>query len=133
MSLGIVFKGPEGIVLAADSRVTLNTEHRQSNALIPAYFDNATKLLKVNNHAYVAAVTDGLGAIGEREPRTAHSFMPEFENELGDKRLSVEEFTQKLSDFFLKQWNSLMPSGYTGPDISFLIGGYDEVTSRQVV
>ena len=126
MSLGIVFKGPEGIVLAADSRVTLNMLDRQSNAQIPAHFDNATKLLKVNKHDYVAAVTYGLGAIGVTEPRTAHSFMPEFENELGDDRLSVEDFAQKLSDFFLKQWNSLMPARSAAPDIVFLIGGYDD-------
>jgi len=126
MSLGIVFKGPEGIVLAADSRVTLNARNRQSNVLLPAYFDNATKLLKVNNHDYVAAVTYGVGAIGEQEPRTAHSFIPEFENELGDARLSVQEFAQRLSDFFLKQWTNLMPSANTGQDICFLIGGYDD-------
>ena len=29
MSLGIVFKGAEGIVLAADSRVTLNVTQRR--------------------------------------------------------------------------------------------------------
>ncbi len=49
MSLGMIFKGPEGIVLAADSRVTLNATIPNSNPLIqiPATFDYATKLLKV--------------------------------------------------------------------------------------
>ena len=126
MSLGIVFKGPEGIVLAADSRVTLNAHNRQNNTQIPAYFDNATKLLKANGHDYVAAVTYGLGAIGGQEARTPHSFMPELESELGETRLSVQEFAQRLSDFFLRQWINLMPKDYSGPDILFLIGGYDE-------
>jgi len=131
MSLGIVFKGPEGIVLAADSRVTLSAfrEHDGNKEIIPATFDNATKLLKVNGQDYVGAVTYGLGAIGIRQPRTAHSFMPEFEAHLKKKekpRLSVQEFAKELNAFFLSQWKSLMPEEFDGPSIIFLVGGYDE-------
>lgn len=135
MSLGIAFKGPEGIVLAADSRVTLNAEMRQPNGgrvVIPATFDNATKLLKVKGQRYVGAVTYGLGAIGQREPRTAHSFIPEFEEELklsledkDEKRVGVEAFAEKLSTFFRDQWSEMMPSTYQGPDMIFLVGGLD--------
>lgn len=130
MSLGIVFKGPEGIVLAADSRVTLNAEIRnaESKVLLPATFDNATKLLRVAKHDYVGAVTYGIGAIGLREPRTAHSFLPEFENALACEeniRLSVEAFAAKFGDFFLRQWLANMPEDYAGPDMTFLIGGFD--------
>ena len=90
MSLGIVFKGPEGIVLAADSRVTLTAQMPGQNMLLPATYDNATKLLRVNGQEFVGAVNFGLGAIGQQQPRTAHSFIPEFEEELkGDKRLGV--------------------------------------------
>jgi len=132
MSLGIAFKGPEGIVLAADSRVTINA-HKQisenSTLLMPATFDNATKLLKVNGHSYIGAVTYGLGAIGQGEPRTAHSFLPEFEIFLSEKkipRFSVEEFSKELSEFFMKQWDERMPKDYKGEPLIFLIGGYDE-------
>jgi hypothetical protein len=53
--------------------------------------------------------------------------LPEFEDELKESpRLPVEEFAEKLSSFFMKQWDSRMPKGYTGQDISFLVGGYDE-------
>lgn len=131
MSLGIVFKGPEGIVLAADSRVTLNAEiqNAEGRLLLPATFDNATKLLRVTGQEYVGAVTYGVGAIGIREPRTAHSFLPEFENELandGNNRLSVIDFAEKFSDFFKRQWDSNMPEDYSGPGMTFLVGGFDE-------
>ncbi len=63
MSLGIAFKGPEGIVLAADSRVTLTAQNAQTNTRLPAYFDNATKLLKVGGQEYVGAVTYGVGEV----------------------------------------------------------------------
>ena len=127
MSLAIAFKGPEGIVLAADSRVTLNAQ-LPPNVILPSTFDNATKLLKVTGQDFVGVVTYGLGAIGEREPRTAHSFMPEFEAELAQadlNRLGVDDFASRLSDFFMRQWSSTMPGSFRGPDMVFLIGGYD--------
>lgn len=141
MSLGIAFKGPEGIILAADSRVTLTAEIRPAQSkpsktqlpkmLLPATYDNATKLLRVSGQEYVGAVTYGLGALGQKTPRTAHSYIPEFEEELMKAqvgRLSVYDFAKKLSDFFMKQWQeSGMPQvqKYTGPDMIFLVGGYD--------
>jgi hypothetical protein len=44
----------------------------------------------------------------------------------GKRRLSVEGFASKLSDFFIKQWNNNMPKDYSGPDMIFLIGGFNE-------
>lgn len=133
MSLGIAFKGPEGIVLAADSRVTLNAQQSQPNGpaiLIPATFDNATKLLKVKGQDFVGAVTYGVGAIGGNEPRTAHSFLPEFEALIAEKRngerLKVEEFAHEFSDFFMSQWKRYATPVPPGLDMVFLVGGYDE-------
>ena len=126
MSLGIAFKGPEGIVLAADSRVTLTRQAPDSNLLVQAHYDNATKLLKVKDHDYVGAVTYGLGALGNKEPRTAHSYLPELETELpAQKRLSVEGFAAKLGDFFQRQWDAVnTPAG--AESMVFLVGGLDE-------
>lgn len=136
MSLGIAFKGAEGIVLAADSRVTLNAilnQPGQPPLAIPATFDNATKVLRVPGQKYVGAVTYGVGALGGMQPRTAHSFMPEFEATLShkyaqDHRLSVEQFAAELSAFFLGQWTSHQMPIPTPPgnDMVFLVGGYDQ-------
>ncbi len=135
MSLGIAFKGAEGIVLAADSRVTLTTVSQtpMGPVAIPSTFDNATKLLRVSGHKYVGAITYGLGAIGTTLPRTAHSFMPEFEAALfkkypKEKRISVELFATDLSEFFQRQWTdqkmSMTPA--PGTEMVFIVGGYDE-------
>src|SRR5450631_898848 len=144
MSLGIAFKGPEGIVLAADSRVTIMAQHvvpGQPPFVVPSTFDNATKLLRIKGQNHVGAVTYGMGAIGQSAPRTAHSFIPEFEAHLAAKhpapaglvdektrRLSVEEFAKELSSFFGDRWTSSgmpnpLPPG--APEMVFLIGGYD--------
>jgi hypothetical protein len=132
VSLGIAFKGPEGIVLAADSRVTLMAQLQGAipgqTVLAPATYDNATKLLKAKGQDYVGAVTFGVGAIGMQAPRTVHSFLPEFEATLAAKqkgRLTVEEFAAELSDFFLAQWTALMPNTPPRDQIVFFIGGID--------
>lgn len=130
MSLGIAFKGPEGIVLAADSRVTLIAQFAQPNQpmmQIPSTYDNATKLLRVRGQDHVGAVTYGAGAIGQTEPRTAHSYIPEFQQQLGDAaRLSVEDFAKQLSDFFLTKWTAAGMPTTPGQEMVFLVGGYDE-------
>jgi hypothetical protein len=135
MSLAIVFKGTEGIVLAVDSRVTLTAQlpHKINNlpVMIPSTFDNATKLLYVAGQPYVGAVTFGVGAFGQKEPRTAYSFMPEFEAELSkDKvgRLSVKAFADKLGEFFMRKWDLQgMPKQVEpGNSMVFYVAGYDD-------
>ena len=129
MSLGIALKGAEGIVLAADSRVTLTATNNDptTKEVFHVFYDNATKLLKVNGQEHIGAVTYGAGSIGKGSPRTAHSYLPEFEAELtsaGVGRLTVEDFASRLSDFFARQWQAAqMP--LEGPMLMFLVGGYD--------
>jgi hypothetical protein len=130
MSLGIAFKGPEGIVLAADSRVILQAEvtHGAEKMVLPSAFDNATKLLQIAGHKYVGAVTYGLGAIGQQEPRTAHSLLLELEGYLSKKdteRFTVKDYAENLGKFFNDQWQARMPTNYSGPDMIFLVGGFD--------
>lgn len=125
MSLGIVIKGPEGVVLAADSRVTL-TAAQAGMAPIPITFDNVTKLLTFSGHPYVGAVTYGQAVIGLR---TAHSFIPEFELELqtGDaKRIPIADFASELSRFFMARWKEGIAGEYNGPPMTFIVAGYDE-------
>ena len=123
MSLGVAIKGPEGIVLAADSRVTLQAAPVGGGATLPIFYDNATKLLSFSRQRFVGAVTYGMAVIGNR---TAHSFLPEFEVELPESPLSVREFAERLSAFFLKRWQHDMPKDYAGPAMTFVVGGFDE-------
>src|SRR5271165_6327903 len=126
MSLGIAIKGPEGIVLAAESRVTLMAQFQNGDNIQqwPVNFDNATKLRSFGiPHQHVGAVTYGQAVIGQR---TAHSFLPELEQSLSKERLSIKAFAVALSEFYMKQWNDIIPPNYVGPDMTFIIGGYDK-------
>ncbi len=123
MSLGIVIKGPEGLVLAAESRITVGAKPIQGPE-IHVNFDNATKLLAFSDpNTSFGVVTYGLAAIGLRG---AHSFVPEFEASLPSDRLTVQGFSQCLSDFFMQQWKREMPPEYQGPNMTFVVGGFNE-------
>ncbi len=87
-------------------------------------FDNASKLLSFSPpNVAVGCVTYGQAAVGIR---TVPSFLPEFEASLPAERLPTQEFAQRLADFFLTQWNAAVPAGYQGPNITFVVGGFDD-------
>ena len=118
MSLGIAIKGPEGIVLASDSRATIVAT---SNGKLPfeVHFDNASKLFQFSGeHRFVGAVSYGSALVGDR---LLHGWLPEFEaDKLADKeRLSVKNYAELLAAFF--------KSVRKPDDASFtmLVGGYD--------
>jgi hypothetical protein len=124
--LAVVVKGPEGLVLAADSRVTLNTEQELldgSRQLLPTYFDNAIKLMSLKN---IGIVTYGQGAIGQDQPRMVHGYIPEFEAHLADvgDRLAVEQVAVELGSFFGEQWREAGMAD--SAPMAFLIAGYDD-------
>ncbi len=59
MSLGIAFKGAGGIILAADSRITLTAAASMAwpglppqLMALPSIYDNATKLLRMKEQKY---------------------------------------------------------------------------------
>jgi hypothetical protein len=124
MSIGIVIKGPEGLVLAAESRITLEAQ-TPGGPIIPVSFDNARKVLQfAEPNSFVGVVTYGLGSIGLR---SAYSFIPEFKSTLPTgQRLTIQDFSQRLSDFFMQQWNAMMPANYQGPPMTFVIGGFND-------
>jgi len=122
MSLGIIIKGPEGLVLAAESRITLTVISAKGKELAVS-FDNARKVLQFPSpHNFVGAVTYGLGGIGLR---SAYSFLPELQSTLPKKRVSVEAFAEKLSKFFVQQWKKAMPKTFKGPPLTFVVGGFN--------
>jgi hypothetical protein len=125
MSLGIAIKGPEGLVLAAESRVTVGTKLGEYQ--VPVYFDNATKVFGLEEpNNFTGLVTYGQALIGQR---TAYSFLPELDASLkaeGGARLPVKEISQRISDFYMSQWKSAHTKPYVGPPMTFLVGGFDE-------
>lgn len=134
MSVGIAIKGSEGIILAADSRVTIESRMPGPDPgqiiISSSTFDSATKILHVAEQHHIGVVTYGLGALGDTSPRTVQSLLPEFEANLAKtepKRMHVKRFAEVLGAFFSDQWQQIMPANTPpGNDLIFLVGGFDE-------
>ncbi|MDD5090983.1 MAG: hypothetical protein PHQ23_08705, partial [Candidatus Wallbacteria bacterium] len=87
-------------------------------------FDNASKLFSLSGaNASIGIVTYGMAAIGLR---TAHSFMTEFEATLPLERLPVRQVAECIGAFFNGQWLREMPEDFKGPDMTFVVAGFDE-------
>lgn len=130
MSIGLVIKSPEGLVLSAESRITLSLQRPSPSGVINSTvtYDNVHKVLNFGSlpdpHSFVGVVTYGLGGIGIR---SAYSFIPEFQASLPATRLTVRDFSQALSNFFMQQWNNAnIPTPYQGPPMTFVIGGFND-------
>jgi len=104
-------------VLAADSRVTLMAGIQipglqlpaGTQLLVPATFDNATKLINSTSQRFIAAVTFGTGAIGQKG--TAYSGQLHARvrcsisegarwQDKNDQRLTVEQSPKSWGIFF---------------------------------
>lgn len=125
MSLAVVVKGTEGLVLAADTRITVTAQRKDNPGPIIVNYDNATKLLNFSNpHSWVGAVTYGESLIGTR---TAHSYVPELEPALRGERHTVLGYARLLSDFYRSRWEEAgLQSKPTNGGMSFIVGGFDE-------
>jgi hypothetical protein len=94
-----------------------------SSEVVHNTFDNATKLFSFGSpHDHIGVVTYGQASIGQR---TAYSFVPEFEASLDGQLESVLDYAQAISKFYLQQWKLVMPNPYLGPDMTFIVGGFN--------
>jgi hypothetical protein len=126
MTLSIIIRSPDGIVLATESR-SLTEVTLPNGSKCPISFDETKKLLTFDEpHNFVAAVTTGLGGIGNR---SVYNFVPDFEATIASEgRMPVDEFSEKMSNFFMKEWERRPPEmkDWKGPSISFLAAGFNE-------
>jgi hypothetical protein len=128
MTLAVAVKGPEGLVLAVDSRLTLRMPPPGGGEPVVSYFDNATKMTRIEGQPHVGVVTYGLGAIGTGQPRSVLGFVSEFETGLtaeGGDRLKVVDIARKLGEFYAEQWQKAATPADSQP-ISFLVAGFDQ-------
>ncbi len=131
MTLCIVINGYDGIVLAAESRTSALLDSQAFGRMHVPRDDAAEKLFRFKPpNTAVGVVIHGTGAIDEKP---VSRFMPDFEATLPEQRLSVQDFAQRLSDFFMQQWQTMMPADYKGPDTSFVVAGFDPGLSKSKV
>lgn|SRR5260221_288777 len=122
MTICLVIRGSEGIVLAADSRTTAIADMPFGGTQLVPMDNTAVKLFSFKEpNTAIGVVIHGSGAIDQKPLST---YIPDFEATLPAQRLTIQDFAQQLSDFFMRQWKTLMPTDFKGPDISFIVAGF---------
>jgi len=119
MTLSVVFKGIEGIVLSADSRLTVQA---QTGSI--SFYDNATKIFALPGQRHCGVITAGSSTIPiQSQSRSLTSHLLEFSeviNPLG--KLSVEDLSNELNRFVTRVWHI---SGQPQQTLNLAVVGFD--------
>jgi len=100
MSLCINTTTPEGMVLAADSRQS----YRNMKGMSRIGSDSATKVFQLGKK--VGVVVAGLAFLPENGVlKNVSRFIEEFKKHADIRKLSIEEISMKLKDFFEEKYN----------------------------
>lgn len=124
MTLTIAIKNPAGIVLAAESRITVDVRRTPFSSPQFGYYDGEHKLLTFRApNTFAGVLVDGIGSVNGK---SIYQFLPDIEAQLPAERLSVQALAEQLSAFFLTVWDAKAHKGSQEPDIGFTLAGYDE-------
>lgn len=127
MTLALVTKGPEGLILAADSRLTVFPVDERPD-LAPSHFDNATKLFRLEGQPYIGIVTAGNATLGEDMPIAG--YLPELEDSLATafhgERATVEEVADAVGAFYNERWVAAGRPELLLKSVNFLVAGFNE-------
>jgi hypothetical protein len=92
VTLVLAIKVNEGLVLAADSKVSCKSPRKDAAKVLT--FKNK------KNHGHVGALVSGTTVLNE-STQMPDKLLPELEAELPPHRLSVEEYANRFHDFFI--------------------------------
>lgn len=109
----------DGLVLAADSRLTLTLPSASPNYKVAS--DNASKLFSVGRI--------GIATYGEAfiSGRTINSFVSEFEATMTDTHATdVKDLAKRFSEFFAKNYDQNALVNNATPLVGFVFAGYDK-------
>jgi hypothetical protein len=126
MTIVIGVSAPDGLILAADSRTTVLRPDGSGSVRPRIASDNAEKVFDVCGGYAVATFGDAF--IGNQ---TIAGLMSEFEATVDGEDLPVDDFADRLGDYFNKRYADARAAAGdpVRPDeighLGFLIGGYD--------
>ena len=127
MTICVSVRVAEGLVLAADSIVTLegtmNTLQGQQRTILQT-FEYANKVTQIKDYP-IGVMSWGIAGIGDR---SIQSLIMEFEHNYPaikeNPSFSVKEVADKLITFFNSKYNAAYMPGNPQPPLGLFIGGY---------
>jgi hypothetical protein len=102
MTVAVAFNAAEGVILGADSAITLN----DTNGAVVKTYENATKIFQLGDKP-IGLATFGLGSLGNR---IIGSYIREFERKdpggVVSGKATMEDTVEELRNFFYQQYQN---------------------------
>ncbi len=124
MTICVVVKVAEGLVLAADSAATLQGIIAGKPAGVLQLFEFANKIARIKDYP-IGVMSWGLGSISDR---SIQSLIMEWEynykNKKNNAQYTVQKVGQDLLTFLKKRYNKAYPPKGDRPLLGLFVGGY---------
>ncbi len=124
MTICVVVKVAEGLVLAADSAATLEGTIAGKPAGVLQLFEFANKIARIKDYP-IGVMSWGLGSISDR---SIQSLIMEWEynykNKKNNAQYTVQKVGQDLLTFLKKRYNKAYPAKGDKPLLGLFVGGY---------
>ncbi|MDN4596712.1 hypothetical protein [Leifsonia virtsii] len=134
MTIALLIKVHDGVVLAADSASTLTAANPDGSMSIMNIYNNANKVFNLHKGLPIGAMTWGLGNIGPASISTlSKDLRAKFQEQssgpwaIDRASYDIEAVAAQAAEFFYN--DHFVPlygndGGNTGPDLGYLVGGY---------
>lgn len=127
MTICVSVRIPEGLVLAADSAVslegTITTDKGQQTGILQT-FNFANKITRIKDYP-IGVMNWGLASISDRSIQSLlmeweYDFLPMKDNE----KFTVRGVANKIKEFITERYDKAYPPSENQPRLGFFIGGY---------
>lgn len=144
MTVALLIKVDDGLVLASDSASTLMTFQPDGQAVVQNVYNNANKIFNLHKSLPIGAMTWGLGNIGHASIATISKDLREHFHDSGDswaltgEDYDLQEVAQRARSFIYEdRYRPLVetPSieaGQVSADLGYLVAGYSSTSDQPV-
>jgi len=129
MSIAVVVKVHDGVVLASDSAATLSITDQQGRQGVINVYNNADKTFNLVKNKPIGMISWGFGGIGGASISTlAKDLRRRFEDQQDDWFLkddyTLESVSKKVRDFYEEKYQPVYRDAVDKPYIFFFLAGY---------
>jgi len=129
MTICVSVRTPEGLILAADSMVTLegviNTPKGQQTGVLQT-FEFANKLTRIKDYP-IGVMTWGIASISDRSiPSLIMEWEHDYPSLKDNASFTVKDVADALHKFIEERYDKVYPASAKRPQLGLFIGGYSQ-------
>lgn len=128
MTIALVLKVNDGLVLAADSATSMMVTTAQGASGIENVYNNANKIFNLHKSLPIGAMTWGLGNVGTASISTvAKDIRRAFHEGVDKESYKIEDIATDVHQHLIKdRYDVQFPTGGVRPALGFLVAGYSD-------